>query len=80
MKPALKLGVSQQLSLTPQLRQAIRLLQLSAVELEIEIREALESNPLLEQDESGEDGDAEAVAGGGAGRRTRQRRGFRPGR
>ena len=61
MKPALKLGVSQQLSLTPQLRQAIRLLQLSAAELEIEIREALESNPLLEQDESGEDGDAEAL-------------------
>lgn len=61
MKPALKLGVSQQLSLTPQLRQAIRLLQLSAAELEIEIREALESNPLLEQDESGEDGDTEAL-------------------
>lgn len=53
MKPALKLGISQQLSLTPQLRQAIRLLQLSAAELEIEIREALESNPLLEQDEGG---------------------------
>ncbi len=48
MKPSLRLGVSQSLTLTPQLRQAIRLLQLSAAELEIEIREALESNPLLE--------------------------------
>ncbi len=48
MKPALKLGFSQQLTLTPQLRQAIRLLQLSAMELEQEIRDALESNPLLE--------------------------------
>jgi RNA polymerase sigma-54 factor len=50
MKPALRLGVSQHLSLTPQLKQAIRLLQLSAIELEMEVREALESNPLLEQE------------------------------
>ncbi|HVF34573.1 MAG TPA: RNA polymerase factor sigma-54 [Candidatus Saccharimonadia bacterium] len=50
MKPALRLGMSQHLSLTPQLKQAIRLLQLSAIELEIEVREALESNPLLEQE------------------------------
>jgi RNA polymerase sigma-54 factor len=58
VKPALKLGVSQQLTLTPQLRQAIRLLQLSAVELEQEVLEALETNPLLERGESeGEDGE-----------------------
>lgn len=48
MKPSLKLGLSQQLTLTPQLRQAIRLLQLSATELEMEVREALETNPVLE--------------------------------
>ena len=50
VKPALRLGVSQHLSLTPQLKQAIRLLQLSAVELEMEVREALEANPLLERE------------------------------
>ena len=50
MKPGLRLGISQHLSLTPQLKQAIRLLQLSAIELEMEVREALESNPLLEQE------------------------------
>jgi RNA polymerase sigma-54 factor len=56
VKPQLKLGISQHLSLTPQLKQAIRLLQLSAMELEQEINEALESNPLLEpgQEEEGE--------------------------
>lgn len=48
MKPALHLGLNQQLALTPQLQQAIRLLQLSTIELETELREALESNPLLE--------------------------------
>ncbi|HSN00828.1 MAG TPA: RNA polymerase factor sigma-54, partial [Rudaea sp.] len=47
-KPALQLRINQQLALTPQLQQAIRLLQLSSVELEMELREALESNPLLE--------------------------------
>lgn len=57
MKPQLKLGISQHLSLTPQLKQAIRLLQLSAMELEQEINEALESNPLLETAEN-EDGEA----------------------
>ncbi|MBN8740299.1 MAG: RNA polymerase sigma-54 factor [Lysobacterales bacterium 69-70] len=55
MKPALNLRLHQQLALTPQLQQAIRLLQLSSVELEMELREALESNPLLElPDEPGE--------------------------
>ncbi len=57
MKPALKLGLSQNLTLTPQLRQAIRLLQLSAVELEAEINEMLDANPLLER----VDGDADAA-------------------
>ena len=65
MKPALRLGVSQHLSLTPQLKQAIRLLQLSAMELELEVREALESNPLLEQEPEAEiEGESAATAGG----------------
>ena len=58
MKPSLQIRQTQSLTLTPQLRQAIRLLQLSSVELETEISEALESNPLLEAlDEAGNDGD-----------------------
>ncbi len=48
MKPSLRTSMSQQLTLTPQLRQAIRLLQLSAIELEAEITTAVEENPLLE--------------------------------
>lgn len=49
MKPTLQLRLGQSLTLTPQLRQAIRLLQLSSVELETEINQALESNPLLDR-------------------------------
>ncbi|GGD50241.1 RNA polymerase factor sigma-54 [Lacimicrobium alkaliphilum] len=52
MKPALQLKFSQQLTMTPQLQQAIRLLQLSTLDLQQEIQEALESNPLLESEES----------------------------
>ncbi len=48
MKPSLQLRVGQSLSMTPQLQQAIRLLQLSSLELQAEIQEALETNPLLE--------------------------------
>jgi RNA polymerase sigma-54 factor len=51
MRPGLELRLSQQLRLSPQLRQALKLLQLSQVELEIELREQLESNPVLEMDE-----------------------------
>ena len=51
MKQGLELGVSQHLALTPQLQQAIRLLQLSTLDLQLEIREALDANPLLEADE-----------------------------
>ena len=42
----------QTLAMTPQLQQAIRLLQLSSVELAVEIQENLEKNPLLEIDET----------------------------
>ncbi|EFO5401302.1 RNA polymerase factor sigma-54 [Escherichia coli] len=49
MKQGLQLRLSQQLAMTPQLQQAIRLLQLSTLELQQELQQALESNPLLEQ-------------------------------
>ena len=59
MKPTLQARLGQQLTLTPQLRQAIRLLQLSAVELEQEINSAVDGNPFLErEDEAAEYGDA----------------------
>ena len=48
MKPTLQLKVSQQLRLTPQLQQSIRLLQLSTVELNQEIERMVQENPLLE--------------------------------
>ncbi|MCK5479845.1 MAG: RNA polymerase factor sigma-54 [Gammaproteobacteria bacterium] len=51
MKQTLQLRISQQLTMTPQLQQAIRLLQLSTLELETEVQDALESNPMLEQDD-----------------------------
>ncbi len=48
MKQSLQLRIGQSLTMTPQLQQAIRLLQLSTLELQTEIQEVLESNPLLE--------------------------------
>ncbi len=54
LKPALQLRLGQQLTMTPQLQQAIRLLQLPVLELQAQIREALESNVMLEaEDEAG---------------------------
>ena len=50
MKQALQLKLGQQLALTPQLQQAIKLLQLSTVDLQQTIEETLESNALLERD------------------------------
>lgn len=67
MKPALQLRLGQQLSMTPQLQQAIRLLQMSAVELKAEIQTALESNLMLEQledDAPEEAGDERATRDG----------------
>ncbi|MCK9512166.1 MAG: RNA polymerase factor sigma-54 [Pigmentiphaga sp.] len=49
MKPALQLRASQHLALTPQLQQSIRLLQLSTLELQAEIEQAMQDNPLLER-------------------------------
>lgn len=51
MKPSLQLRLSQHLALTPQLQQSIRLLQLSTLELNQEIDQAIADNPLLERDD-----------------------------
>ena len=48
MKLSLQLKLGQQLTMTPQLQQAIRLLQLSTLDLQQEIHQALEKNPMLE--------------------------------
>ncbi|RYY01911.1 MAG: RNA polymerase factor sigma-54 [Gammaproteobacteria bacterium] len=52
MKQSLQLKMGQQLTMTPQLQQAIRLLQLSTLDLQQEIQEALDSNPMLEVEDS----------------------------
>ncbi|WP_372964295.1 RNA polymerase factor sigma-54 [Marinobacter sp.] len=51
MKASLQLKMGQSLTMTPQLQQAIRLLQLSTLDLQQEIQQALESNPMLETSE-----------------------------
>jgi RNA polymerase sigma-54 factor len=48
MKQSLNLRISQQLTMTPQLQQAIRLLQLSTLDLQTEIQQTLDSNMMLE--------------------------------
>jgi RNA polymerase sigma-54 factor len=58
MKQTLQLKLSQHLTLTPQLQQSIRLLQLSTMELNQELETFLAENPLLER----EDADTEAPA------------------
>ncbi|RPE80868.1 RNA polymerase factor sigma-54 [Vulcaniibacterium tengchongense] len=60
MKATLRPQLGQSIQLTPQLLQSIRLLQLTAPQLEQELRQALERNPLLEQDEEPEEPAAEA--------------------
>jgi RNA polymerase sigma-54 factor len=52
MKQSLQLKMGQHLTMTPQLQQAIRLLQLSTLDLQLEIQEALDSNPMLEVEDS----------------------------
>jgi RNA polymerase sigma-54 factor len=51
LKPSLQLRLAQQLTMTPQLQQAIRLLQLPVMELQAQIEQALEQNVMLEADE-----------------------------
>jgi RNA polymerase sigma-54 factor len=53
LKPSLQLKLGQQLTMTPQLQQAIRLLQLPALELQAHIRELLETNVMLEATDDG---------------------------
>lgn len=64
MKPTLQFRLSQHLTLTPQLQQAIRLLQLSTVELNQEIERLLADNPALERVDA--EAEAETVAPGAA--------------
>lgn len=52
--PKLELKVAQSLVLTPQLQQAIKLLQMNANDIETWIEEQIEENPFLEKDENGE--------------------------
>ena len=66
MKPRLQATLGQHLVMTPQLRQAISLLQLSAAELETEIAEAVETNPLLDWTESTIAVDGESAHANGA--------------
>ena len=59
MKPSLQFRLSQHLTLTPQLQQSIRLLQLSTVELNQEIDRILMDNPALEREDA-DDGESHA--------------------
>lgn len=73
MKQSLQMKMGQSLAMTPQLQQAIRLLQLSTLELQGEIQEALESNPMLEvQEDDGSAPDASDSAGGEDARESRE--------
>ncbi len=60
MKHSLQLKLGQHLTLTPQLQQSIRLLQLSTLELNQELEQMLQDNPLLEREEEDEAGHAAA--------------------
>ena len=51
MKQSLSIKLGQQLKMTPQLQQAIRLLQLSTLELEQEIQDCIDGNPMLETED-----------------------------
>ena len=59
MKQTLSLRLGQQLSMTPQMQQAVRMMQLSAAELRMAVRQALEANPMLEIEEPDELGELE---------------------
>jgi RNA polymerase sigma-54 factor len=61
MKQSLQLRIGQQLTMTPQLQQAIKLLQLSTLDLQQEIQSALDSNPMLEIGDDSEDGPSDST-------------------
>ena len=58
MKQALQFRLGQSLTMTPQLQQAIRLLQLSTLELSTEIQDALDSNMMLEVGDEGDNNES----------------------
>ncbi len=62
LKPSISLKLGQQLRMTPQLQQAIRLLQLSSIDLEMEIQEALDSNFMLEEVDPESDSSSEETS------------------
>lgn len=64
MKPSLQLRQTQQLVLTPQLQQSIRLLQMSTLEMDQELEQILRENPLLERIDDPLDGFARIRADG----------------
>jgi len=68
VKQTLQLKLSQHLTLTPQLQQSIRLLQLSTLELNAEVERILQENPLLERSEAEEEGAPAEVPLNGPGR------------
>ena len=74
MKQSLQMKMGQSLAMTPQLQQAIKLLQLSTLELQSEIQEALESNPMLEmqEEDGGEPREGDSADDGGAALETRR--------
>ena len=59
MPVSLALQMRQHLALTPRLQQSLRLLQLSSLEFQQELRQALDMNPFLEDGQ----GDEDTVAG-----------------
>src|SRR5690606_17052160 len=67
MKARLQTSLGQSLVMTPQLRQAIRLLQMSTVELQAEVAEAIETNPLLEWADEARLQEPEGGSGDGTG-------------
>ena len=66
MKPTIQLRLGQHLTMTPQLQQAIKLLQLSTLDLKQEIQEALDSNLMLETEEEGSRREEDASDNGGS--------------
>jgi RNA polymerase sigma-54 factor len=66
MKQTLQIRLGQSLTMTPQLQQAIRLLQLSTLDLREEIQQALDSNPMLEAAEEGAGDEGDAALANGA--------------
>ncbi len=63
LKPSIQLRIGQQLAMTPQLQQAIRLLQLSTIELQAEIQQTFENNPMLDRVEVDSETEETAVNG-----------------